>query len=193
MYAKNDSVLICAATKSTYTSLLKVGDFLKDRIKLHQLSLDSFIYTMYVSHNSIIKFRKFSYKHLMLKLREFNSLWRWDWPRYILRKPNTFTSEQALKWKPQGKQKRGGPRNSWWWSSSSSSSSFICLHCHGQWRRKWGRQASTGSSWRDSHKTESDGETSLRTHNCMPLMGWKGLSQVHKLYHINDQLEGCVE
>ena len=30
MYAKNDSVLICAATKSTYTSLLKAGDFLKD-------------------------------------------------------------------------------------------------------------------------------------------------------------------
>lgn len=31
MYAKNDSVLICAATKSTYTSLLNVGDFLAVR------------------------------------------------------------------------------------------------------------------------------------------------------------------
>lgn len=34
MYAKNDSVLICAATKSTYTSLLNVGDFLKNRKRI---------------------------------------------------------------------------------------------------------------------------------------------------------------
>lgn len=79
MYAKKESVLICAATKSTYTSLLKVGDFLKGKIRLHQLSLDTFscINTMYLSHNSIIKIRKFnfSHEHVMLKLWEFNSLY----------------------------------------------------------------------------------------------------------------------
>ena len=32
MYARNDSVLICAAVKSTYTSLLNAGNFLKREI-----------------------------------------------------------------------------------------------------------------------------------------------------------------
>ena len=32
MYARNDSVLICAAVKSTYTSLLKACNFLEREI-----------------------------------------------------------------------------------------------------------------------------------------------------------------
>ena len=38
---------------------------------------------------------------------------RWKWIGHILRKPTTNTTRQALKWNPQGKRKRGRPRNSW--------------------------------------------------------------------------------
>ena len=35
------------------------------------------------------------------------------WIGHTLRKPTTNTTRQALKWNPQGKRKRGRPRNSW--------------------------------------------------------------------------------
>ena len=38
---------------------------------------------------------------------------RWRWIGHTLRKPATNTTRQALRWNPQGKRKRGRPRNSW--------------------------------------------------------------------------------
>ena len=41
-------------------------------------------------------------------------LWRkWGWIGHTLRKPASSTTRQALTWNPQGKRKRGRPRNSW--------------------------------------------------------------------------------
>ena len=38
---------------------------------------------------------------------------RWRWIGHTLRKPSTSITRQALSWNPQGKRKRGRPRNSW--------------------------------------------------------------------------------
>ena len=38
---------------------------------------------------------------------------KWGWLGHTLRKPATNTTRQALKWNPQGKRRRGRPRNSW--------------------------------------------------------------------------------
>ena len=38
---------------------------------------------------------------------------RWRWIGLTLRKPATNITRQALKWNPQGKRKRGRPKNSW--------------------------------------------------------------------------------
>ena len=38
---------------------------------------------------------------------------RWQWIGHALRKPPTSTTRQALSWNPQGKRKRGRPRNTW--------------------------------------------------------------------------------
>ena len=38
---------------------------------------------------------------------------RWRWIGHTLRKPAPNTTKQALKWNPQGKRKRGRPRNTW--------------------------------------------------------------------------------
>ena len=38
---------------------------------------------------------------------------RWRWIGHILRKPVSSTTRQSLTWNPQGKRKRGRPRNSW--------------------------------------------------------------------------------
>ena len=38
---------------------------------------------------------------------------KWDWIGHTLRKPASNTTRQALSWNPQGKRKRGRPRNSW--------------------------------------------------------------------------------
>ena len=38
---------------------------------------------------------------------------RWRWIGHTLRKPSTNITRQALSWTPQGKRKRGRPRNSW--------------------------------------------------------------------------------
>ncbi|BFZ07766.1 hypothetical protein BsWGS_10805 [Bradybaena similaris] len=38
---------------------------------------------------------------------------RWPWIGHTLRKPQNSITRQALKWNPQGKQKRGRPRNTW--------------------------------------------------------------------------------
>ena len=38
---------------------------------------------------------------------------RWGWIGHTLRKPPTNITRQALKWNPQGKRKRGRPRNTW--------------------------------------------------------------------------------
>lgn len=38
---------------------------------------------------------------------------KWGWIGHTLRKPASSTTRQALLWNPQGKRKRGRPRNSW--------------------------------------------------------------------------------
>ena len=38
---------------------------------------------------------------------------KWGWIGHTLRKPASSTTRQALTWNPQGKRKRGWPRNSW--------------------------------------------------------------------------------
>ena len=38
---------------------------------------------------------------------------KWGWIGHTLRKPASNTTRQALAWNPQGKRKRGRPRNSW--------------------------------------------------------------------------------
>ncbi|OOY36395.1 hypothetical protein BOV89_12810 [Solemya velum gill symbiont] len=38
---------------------------------------------------------------------------KWGWIGHTLRKPAANTTRQALTWNPQGKRKRGRPRNSW--------------------------------------------------------------------------------
>ena len=38
---------------------------------------------------------------------------KWGWIGHTLRKPAYSTTRQALTWNPQGKRKRGRPRNSW--------------------------------------------------------------------------------
>ena len=38
---------------------------------------------------------------------------RWGWIGHTLRKPATSVTRQALRWNPQGKRKRGRPRNTW--------------------------------------------------------------------------------
>jgi hypothetical protein len=37
----------------------------------------------------------------------------WRWIGHTLRKPASNITRQALRWNPQGKRKRGRPRNSW--------------------------------------------------------------------------------
>ena len=38
---------------------------------------------------------------------------KWGWIGHTLRKPPTSVTHQALTWNPQGKRKRGRPKNSW--------------------------------------------------------------------------------
>ena len=38
---------------------------------------------------------------------------KWGWIGHTLRNPASSTTRQALTWNPQGKRKRGRPRNSW--------------------------------------------------------------------------------
>ena len=38
---------------------------------------------------------------------------KWGWIGHTLRKPATSTTRQALTWNPQGKRKRGRPKNTW--------------------------------------------------------------------------------
>nr|KAG5690802.1 hypothetical protein BaRGS_010983 [Batillaria attramentaria] len=38
---------------------------------------------------------------------------KWSWIGHTLRNPASSTTRQALTWNPQGKRKRGRPRNSW--------------------------------------------------------------------------------
>ena len=38
---------------------------------------------------------------------------KWSWIGHTLRKQATSTTRQALTWNPQGKRKRGRPRNTW--------------------------------------------------------------------------------
>ena len=38
---------------------------------------------------------------------------RWGWVGHTLRKPGCSTTRRALTWNPQGKRKRGRPRNTW--------------------------------------------------------------------------------
>ena len=38
---------------------------------------------------------------------------KWGWIGHTLRKATSSTTRQAMTWNPQGKKKRGRPRNSW--------------------------------------------------------------------------------
>jgi hypothetical protein len=38
---------------------------------------------------------------------------RWKWIGHTLRKPHKNITRQALSWNPQGKRKRGRPKNTW--------------------------------------------------------------------------------
>ena len=38
---------------------------------------------------------------------------RWKWIGHTLRKTNNNITKQALEWNPQGKRKRGRPKNAW--------------------------------------------------------------------------------
>ena len=38
---------------------------------------------------------------------------RWGWLGHTLRKPSTNITRQVLTWNPQGKRKRGRPKNTW--------------------------------------------------------------------------------
>ena len=38
---------------------------------------------------------------------------KWSWIGHCLRKPASNITRQALTWNPQGKRKRGRPRNTW--------------------------------------------------------------------------------
>ena len=38
---------------------------------------------------------------------------RWGWIGHTLRKPGTSITRQALRWNPQGKRRRGRPKNTW--------------------------------------------------------------------------------
>nr|KAG5689562.1 hypothetical protein BaRGS_022065 [Batillaria attramentaria] len=44
---------------------------------------------------------------------------KWGWIGHTLRKPASSTTRQALTWNPQGKRKRGRPRNSWRWDTEA--------------------------------------------------------------------------
>ena len=38
---------------------------------------------------------------------------KWTWIGHMLRRPSSSITRQALRWNPQGKRKRGRPKNSW--------------------------------------------------------------------------------
>ena len=38
---------------------------------------------------------------------------RWRWISHVIRKDNEFTTKIALYWTPEGRCKRGGPKNTW--------------------------------------------------------------------------------
>ena len=38
---------------------------------------------------------------------------KWAWVGHTLRRPSNSITRQALHWNPQGKRKRGRPKNSW--------------------------------------------------------------------------------
>ena len=38
---------------------------------------------------------------------------KWIWIEHTFRKPVASTTRQALSWNPQGKRRRGKPRNTW--------------------------------------------------------------------------------
>ena len=50
---------------------------------------------------------------------------KWGWIGHTHRKPASSTTRQALTWNPQGKRKRGRPRNSWRRDTGQSSSSNV--------------------------------------------------------------------
>ena len=45
-------------------------------------------------------------------IKEDITLRKWKWVGHTLRRPNSIT-RQALTWNPQGKRKKGRPRNTW--------------------------------------------------------------------------------
>ncbi|KAI8478855.1 Neuroligin-3 [Branchiostoma belcheri] len=80
---------------------------------------------------------------------------KWSWVGHTLRKANTSITQQALTWNPQGKRKRGRPKNSW--------------------RRDTEEEMrSISTSWQDLGKYTTD-EYSVRTSSvAYALVGAKG-------------------
>jgi hypothetical protein len=68
---------------------------------------------------------------------------RWRWIGHTLRKPASSITRQALTWNPQGKRKRGRPRNTW--RRELETDSKATGHSWGQLERL----AQDRSAWRD--------------------------------------------
>ena len=62
---------------------------------------------------------------------------KWSWIGHTLRKPPNNTTRQVLRWNPQGKRKRGWPRNSWRQSTETYGTAGNLL--------EWGDKGSPGS------------------------------------------------
>ena len=71
---------------------------------------------------------------------------KWGWLGHTLRKPENNITRQSLTWNPQGKRKRGRPRNT--------------LAGEETWKRRLQRQAWGGGNLWQQRKTEGAGEQS---------------------------------
>ena len=68
---------------------------------------------------------------------------KWTWIGHTLRKDPSSITRQALKWNPQGKRRRGRPRNTWRRSVD--------------WKRRCPRRDTVGTHLLRWHRPESDG------------------------------------
>ena len=84
---------------------------------------------------------------------------KWGWIGHTLRKPASSTTRQALTWNPQGKRKRGRPRNSWRRDTEAElkqqGTNWSGMTRASQNRVRWrGVVDGLCSTWSDGHKTK---------------------------------------
>ncbi|KAK7113355.1 hypothetical protein V1264_012655 [Littorina saxatilis] len=74
---------------------------------------------------------------------------KWGWIGHTLRKPTSSITRQTLTWNPQGKRKRGRPRNSWRRDTEAE------LKRQGNsWRRDTEAELKRqGNSWAEAERT----------------------------------------